>query len=355
MSYASEDRDEARLLAAYLEAEGYSVWWDTSLLSGENFRKTIMTELGRARAAIVIWTEHSIASDWVQSEAGRAHADRKLIPVKAKGLVYRDIPPPFDNMHIEDVAAREKILAAVVAELAKPDIQISALGRVSKKTRFELLSWFGIAGAVISLSANLQGVLTLARWARYVSESWVSILKYVWGHILFFLPKMYADDALFVTFVAFAVINMSLCSRQSPQTAASRKTSVSIAVAALLIVTIFALGFMTIAGHSSEGDGYYIRYVVVKFLDVRTYVDEIGGLTGLLIAVVYGISVLFILPLLIVIACYSLVKFVFSFRLSVVALSGRLWRITVGVGLVIGVNYFAVWLEHQPWFAQFPQ
>ena len=60
ISYASKDRDEARLLAAFLEAEGYSVWWDTSLLSGENFRKTIMTELCRARATVVIWTESSI-------------------------------------------------------------------------------------------------------------------------------------------------------------------------------------------------------------------------------------------------------------------------------------------------------
>ena len=86
ISYSKKDYDEARMLAAFLEAEGYSVWWDTSLVSGESFRKVIMTELGRARAAIVIWTENSIESDWVQSEAGRAHADRKLIPVKSKGL-----------------------------------------------------------------------------------------------------------------------------------------------------------------------------------------------------------------------------------------------------------------------------
>jgi len=96
ISYSKEDRDQARLLAAFLEAEGYSVWWDASLLSGEDFRKLIMTELGRARAAIVIWTEKSIQSDWVQSEAGRAHADRKLIPIKSKALSYRDIPPPFE-------------------------------------------------------------------------------------------------------------------------------------------------------------------------------------------------------------------------------------------------------------------
>ena len=111
-----------------------------------------MTELGRARAAIVLWTESSVHSDWVQSEAGRAHADHKLIPVKARSVSYKDVPPPFDNMHIENAADREKILAAIIAQLAKPQEQASELSRFAKKTRFELLSWFGIVGAVVTLT-----------------------------------------------------------------------------------------------------------------------------------------------------------------------------------------------------------
>jgi len=143
ISSSKQDENEAWQLAAFLEAEGYSVWWDTSLLAGENFRKAIMAELGRARAAIVIWTEGSIHSHWVQSEAGRAYAERKLIAVKA----YQDIPSPFDTMHIEDLGDREKILAAVVAQLAKPEARPSALLQLSKKARVKLLSWFRTAGA----------------------------------------------------------------------------------------------------------------------------------------------------------------------------------------------------------------
>lgn len=146
ISCSKQDQDEAWQLAAFLEAEGYSVWWDTSLLAGENFRKAIMAELGRARAAIVIWTEGSIHSDWVQSEAGRAHAERKLIAVKAKGVAYWDIPRPFDTMHIEDLGDRAKILATVVAQLAKPEAPPSALLQLSKKALFKLLSWFRTAG-----------------------------------------------------------------------------------------------------------------------------------------------------------------------------------------------------------------
>jgi hypothetical protein len=35
ISYSSEDRDQARILAAFLEAEGYSVWWDTGVIPSD--------------------------------------------------------------------------------------------------------------------------------------------------------------------------------------------------------------------------------------------------------------------------------------------------------------------------------
>ena len=79
VSYAKTDRALASKLVAMLEAEGWKVWWDKSLVIGDDFRDEIMTELGRARAVVVIWTDASIKSDWVRSEAGRAQADRKLI------------------------------------------------------------------------------------------------------------------------------------------------------------------------------------------------------------------------------------------------------------------------------------
>ena len=147
ISYSKQDQQEAWLLAGFLEAEGYSVWWDRSFLDGENFRNVIITELGRARAALVVWSENSVRSDEVQSEAGRAHAEHKLIPVKARDLARKDIPPPFDSMEIESLDDQEKILAAVVAQLAKPEIRPSAPLQLSKTAWFKLLSWFRTVGA----------------------------------------------------------------------------------------------------------------------------------------------------------------------------------------------------------------
>jgi hypothetical protein len=91
ISYSKADRPLALKLAAMLEAEGWKVWWDTGLIPGDDFRNEIMSQLGRARAVIVIWTDASIKSDWVRSEAGRAQADHKPPALPPNGrtiLIY---------------------------------------------------------------------------------------------------------------------------------------------------------------------------------------------------------------------------------------------------------------------------
>src|SRR6267142_2637912 len=105
ISYSKADHAIALKLSAFLEAEGWSVWWDRDLSAGEVYRDEIMRELSGARA-----------------EAGRAKADGKLIPVKAPGLTYSDIPLPFGEMHTENLTATDLIRAAVVAQLSKPAV-----------------------------------------------------------------------------------------------------------------------------------------------------------------------------------------------------------------------------------------
>ena len=172
ISYAKADRPLALKLAAMLEAEGWKTWWDTSLIPGDDFRNEIMTELGRARAVIVIWTDASIKSDWVRSEAGRAQADRKLIPVKLPHLSYKDLPPPFDVLHTENVEEEDKIRAAVVAQLAKPAVEPSGWALLTKGFRYELLTWVGVVGGALTLFGNLDAVLKLADWARVLVHHW---------------------------------------------------------------------------------------------------------------------------------------------------------------------------------------
>lgn len=172
IGYAKADRSLALKLAAMLEAEGWKVWWDTSLTIGDDFRNEIMTELGRARAVIVIWTDASIKSDWVRSEAGRAQADRKLIPVKLEHLTYKDLPPPFDVLHTENVGEDDKIKAAVVAQLAKPAVEPTAWASLTKGFKYEVLTWWGIIGGAITLFVAVNTTLKLADWARLLVQHW---------------------------------------------------------------------------------------------------------------------------------------------------------------------------------------
>jgi TIR domain len=111
ISYSKPDRALTEGLAKDLEARGHSVWWDTSLLSGETFREVILRELDAAKAAIVIWPPASVTSDWVISEATRARTQRKLITVRAAKLAPAHIPPPFDVLHCDVVDGRERIYA----------------------------------------------------------------------------------------------------------------------------------------------------------------------------------------------------------------------------------------------------
>lgn len=214
ISYASDDRDQARLLAAMLESEGYTVWWDTSLLSGDNYRTSIMTELGKSRAAIVVWSKNSVGSEWVQSEAGRAHANQKLIPVKVRGLDYTDIPLPFDNIHTENLADHDKILAAVVSQLAKPELTPSTLPLVKNIARFELISWLGILGGAITLFTNMGSLLKLSDWARWVVVHWVEWVQTFWSWVFSIfsieIPLIFQLEITFTIFLLITSISSNI-------------------------------------------------------------------------------------------------------------------------------------------------
>jgi hypothetical protein len=113
ISYSKADPEPTRALADFLKAQGYTVWWDTNLTSGENFRKVIDRELDAADAVIVIWTPHSVASNWVIAEADHAARQKKLITVRTKDLEPWRIPKPYNTYHADIVGERHAVLAAL--------------------------------------------------------------------------------------------------------------------------------------------------------------------------------------------------------------------------------------------------
>jgi hypothetical protein len=113
ISYSKEYRHLTESLAMKLEADGYSVWWDTELISGDAYTRVIVDRLNKARAVIVIWSPASIKSEWVLSEAQRARRQAKLIQVSSDGIDINDIPPPFDVVHLESLNNGQAIRKAL--------------------------------------------------------------------------------------------------------------------------------------------------------------------------------------------------------------------------------------------------
>ena len=81
ISYCHDDLATARRFAEGLEREGFTVWWDASLRSGDAFDVAIENALRSAEAVIVLWSKASVQSRWVRAEATLADRLKTLVPV----------------------------------------------------------------------------------------------------------------------------------------------------------------------------------------------------------------------------------------------------------------------------------
>ena len=100
LSYARHDQSIARMFADSLVLEGFTVWWDASLRSGETFDEVIEKELRDAKAVVVLWSTRSVASRWVRAEATLADRRNKLVPAMIEAC---DRPIIFELTHAADL------------------------------------------------------------------------------------------------------------------------------------------------------------------------------------------------------------------------------------------------------------
>jgi hypothetical protein len=101
LSYARQDRATARTFAESLISEGFSVWWDASLHSGETFDEVIERNLRDAKAVVVLWSPRSVASRWVRAEATLADRRNKLVPAIIEAC---DRPIVFELTHTAELS-----------------------------------------------------------------------------------------------------------------------------------------------------------------------------------------------------------------------------------------------------------
>jgi hypothetical protein len=96
LSYANEDRETARAVAGLLESAGCTVWWDRRIPAGRTWRSMIEEALREMRCMVVLWSSHSVDSDWVKEEAEEARALGRLIPV-----LIEPVKPPVGFRSIQ--------------------------------------------------------------------------------------------------------------------------------------------------------------------------------------------------------------------------------------------------------------
>ena len=120
ISYARSTAAQAQQVAEALRALGYGVWRDDELPAHRAYAEVIAERLATAKAVVVIWSSEAVKSEWVQSEADQARADRKLVQMSIDGT---KLPMPFDRIQCADLTGWNGDLEApgwrkVVASIA---------------------------------------------------------------------------------------------------------------------------------------------------------------------------------------------------------------------------------------------
>ncbi|MCW5634858.1 MAG: toll/interleukin-1 receptor domain-containing protein [Rubrivivax sp.] len=108
ISYKREERPVAEALARVLKEHGFSVWWDIELLPGDRFSREIRQILSRARAAVVVWSDAAVESDFVLDEAALARSRGILVPVRIDDC---QLPMGFGQHHVLDLRGWDRAQA----------------------------------------------------------------------------------------------------------------------------------------------------------------------------------------------------------------------------------------------------
>ena len=96
LSYKSEDHENAQKIAEAIEKRGYTVWWDRIIPPGRTSFEVIEEEIDESKCVVVLWSEKSIKSKWVITEANEGDKRGILVPV-----LIEDVTPPLAFRMIE--------------------------------------------------------------------------------------------------------------------------------------------------------------------------------------------------------------------------------------------------------------
>jgi hypothetical protein len=136
VSYAREDKGRVRPIVDFLKKRRIEVWWDDLLLPGDDWGWMLREKLNDAACVVVVWSDVSIRSRFVESEAravlDRARGSGRLVPVLIDKRAASSIPLPFDMFHTVDLSDWDGRTTGPVASLGK-----AVVGLVKRPPRSE--------------------------------------------------------------------------------------------------------------------------------------------------------------------------------------------------------------------------
>lgn len=156
ISYAGENRETTKTLAQALADQGWSVWWDRHIPSGQRFHNVIERELTAARCVIALWSLAALNSPWVREEAQEGLDRDILVPARIETV---RLPIGFRTVQTADLSDWKgkpahpgfmQLVEDIRAVLGEASPQTPVPGPQAKKRRpyLALLALFGVITAV---------------------------------------------------------------------------------------------------------------------------------------------------------------------------------------------------------------
>lgn len=175
LSYSRDDQATARRFAEALEREGFSVWWDQALKSGDAYDRITEEALRGASAVVVLWSRASVDSRWVRAEAVTAERRGTLRPVMIEAC---ERPVMFELTHTAELLdwrgdANDPAWRAFVACLRGSPVESGTIPPVIAPERRRWWQPAAVGIASILVIAAGAWIWRQASGARQARTEWI--------------------------------------------------------------------------------------------------------------------------------------------------------------------------------------
>lgn len=108
ISYSRKDEEYVNKLVAAIENEGFDVWIDRELLTGDKWIKTINHQIDTCDAFVIVMTDDSSRSQWVQREVLYAIQEgKRIFPLLLQGKLWM-LLQDFNYFQVTDASIPSK-------------------------------------------------------------------------------------------------------------------------------------------------------------------------------------------------------------------------------------------------------